>query len=342
MTNETKKRHYDKYRDPFEIHRLQSEANVKKMRMERRLNVFNGNAINSGTTPVTLKLSREFRKTHVLSDKTNMNSLNPSLRYRKENLIVKPKVTISGMRDSIIAMHRKPSGNKTSIQKCPPDNPNKISIFTLSSIIKNTKFTTNMKNGGNDRLLEIWKDIVKYTPFERINITKGSILLQAHLYAKRFVEWFKINKFDYILVDKDLEALRAIYNSEKVRASIKMKNTSVDSKQKEGMVDQLSKQRYIRHEQYKKASNPSPTHIVQTYKRVGKFMSTAKVKDIQTNETSVVLLLRTDIRFKVDTNDLLILMDKSCTTHLIDNKKIPVYMNWQIYRERPIDIDFFS
>lgn len=341
MTKETKKRPHDKYKDPFEIHRLQFEANVKKMKIEKRLNVFNGNAINSGTTPATLKLSKEFRK-QVLSDKTNVSYSNSTGSYRNEHLMMKPKVTISGMRNSIIAMHRKPSGNKISTQKCPTNKQDKISIFTLSSVIKNTKFSARMKYGCNDRLLEISKDIVKYTPFERIHATTGSILSQAHLYAKKLFEWFKINKFDYILVNKDVEALKTGYNNEKVRESIKIKNNCLDIKQNEGMVERLSKQRYIRHGQYKKSVNPNPTHIVETCKRIGKFMSTAKVKDIQTNETSVVLLLRTDIRFKVNANDLLVLMDKSCATQLIDNKKIPVYMNWQIYREKPIDIDFFG
>lgn len=71
-------------------------------------------------------------------------------------------------------------------------------------------------------------------------------------------------------------------------------------------------------------------------------MATASVKDIYTKKTCVVLLLRTDIRFKVNTNDMLVLMDKSRTTQIINNKEISVYMNWQIYKEKPIDIDFFS
>lgn len=342
MTNKSKKRHYDKYRDPFELHRLQSEANIKKMKMEKRLNVFNGNAIKSGTTLVTLKLAETYSKRLVLSDKTNTNCLNQNVKYRNEKLMNKPKVTISGMRDSIIAMHRKPNTQKLSIQKASINKSNKISIFSLSSIIKNTKFTTHMKNGCNNRLLEISRDIIIYIPFESTNTNKDSILSQARLYVKSFIEWFKINKFDYILVAKNLEALKTNSEAENFRACIPKEKFSVLSKKKVGMVGQISKQRYVRHDQRQKTANPKPTHIVQKYKKVGKFMATAAVKDIYTNKNSIVLLLRTDIRFKVNTNDMLVLIDKSRTTQFIDNKEIPVYMNWQIYKEKPIDIDFFS
>lgn len=342
MTNKSKKRHHDKYKDPFELHRLQCESNIKKMKMEKRLNVLNGNAINSGTTPATLTLSKTYRKRLALSDKTNTNGLNQNAEYRNEKLMDKPKVTISGMRDSIIAMHRKPNSQKLSIQKASVNKPTKISIFALSSIIKCTKFTTHMKNGCNNRLLEISRDIIIYTPFESINISKDSILSQARLYVKSFIEWFKVNKFDYILVAKNLEDLKTNSESENLRANISREKTSALTNQDVGMVGQLSKQRYIRHDQRQNAANPNPTHIVQKYKKVGKFMATASVKDIYTKKTCVVLLLRTDIRFKVNTNEMLVLMDKSRTTQIINNKEIPVYMNWQIYKEKPIDIDFFS
>lgn len=342
MTNKSKKRHHDKYRDPFELHRLQCESNIKKMRMEKRLNVFNGNAINSGTTPATLQLSKTYRKRLVLSDKTNTNGLNQNAKYINEKLMDKPKVTISGMRDSIIAMHRKSNTQKLSFQKTSVNKPNKISIFALSSIIKSTKFTTHMKNGCTNRLLEISRDIIIYTPFESINKSKDSILSQARLYIKSFIEWFKINKFDYILVAKNLEGLKTNSETENLHANIPREKTSALTNQDVGMVGKISKQRYIRHDQRQNAANPNPTHIVQKYKKVGKFMATASVKDIYTKKTCVVLLLRTDIRFKVNTNDMLVLMDKSRTTQIINNKEIPVYMNWQIYKEKPIDIDFFS
>ena len=336
MTNKSNKRHNDKYRDPFELHKLQSEANIKKMKTEKRLNVFNKSTINSGTTPVTLKMPETNRGRLVLGDKTN----NPNSKHRNEKLKDKPKVKISDMRDSIIAMHRKPNAQKLDTLKSILSKPNKISIFALSSIIKSTKFTTNMKNGCNNRLIEISRDIIMYKPFESTNIKEDRILSQARSYVKNFIEWFKINKFDYILVAKNLEVLKTNFETKDLRVKIPKVKISELNKQEVGMVKKISGQRYIRHDQ--KAGNPNPTHIVKKYKKVGKFMAAATVKDIATNKNCIVLLLRTDIRFNVNTNDLLVLVDKSRTTQLINNKEVPVYMNWQIYKEKPIDIDFFN
>lgn len=338
MTNTTTKRRHNKYQDVFEIHKIQSEANIKKMKMEKRLNVISGNAINSGTTPVTLKGTHIFRKRNVLQDKTNIPQ--KRIQNNKNDMLAQKSTTISNMRDSIMALHRKPNPPTIGIPRPPQRNSSKISIFELTSIIRNTNFTRYVKQGFNNRYFEISRDILSYVPYGNTShIHRKDLSLKIHTSMKCFVEWFKINRFDYLIIDKNIKELR---NQEEQRLSPNkiLVGDYLEKEKKEGIVQKLTRQRYTRN--FFKKDKPTPTHIIQETKNLSRFMLTAKVKDISKDISLVIILLKTDSRFDVRIGDLLVLTEKACYKQMIDQNEVSVYLSWHIYKEEPIDIDFFG
>lgn len=339
MFTDTNKRPNDNYQDPFEKHRLQCEANIKRMKKEKKLNVVSGKALNSGTTPTTLNHPEIFKK-RILKDTTNMNNV----RHKKDvpfhdDQVKNSNVTITSLRDSIMEMHRQPA-----IEKPLQNNPKKISIFELSSIIRNSSFTKYVKHGFNDRYLKITIELLNYIPHNNNNKRdRGSIVLQANEYMRNFIDWFKINKFDYLIVDK-MDTLRLRFDDKQNVIAQNQKDKGVIECQYENdekIVQKLSRQRYLR-ETYRNEMKPNPTHIVESYNKVGKFIISTKVKNIFTGKTEVVLLLQADVRFAVKKGNLLVLHQKSCYNQRINNKPTSVYVNWFIYKEKPLDIDFFN
>lgn len=352
-----KKKRKNEYQDPFEAYHIQREANRQRMIKEKRLNVIRGaSAVNSGTTPATLVGVDKLR----FKKSRNVNSGNNSA-----------KVSLSGLRGELMELHNKPiqpqTINSSTKTRHSPDNKsgrdiskkrhNKpISILQLNSIINNATFTSGtVRNGFQNRYLKISKEILN--PVLRQLNRNSNISLNTFFKNITYIlKWLKFNRFDYVIADRNINQYKVqiisnMYtpqNRPKILNVNELLNRFIENnlKKKEGdkkrnMVEKFVQQKYFPPIQLKK-NHYIPTHMVESFKKIGSFMISVKVKNLDSKLSNIILLMRADIRFKIEREDFLLLKDSYMHYQEINGCKFPTYLTFQIFKKDAMDFNFFK
>lgn len=314
--------------DSFERFKVQAETRRKRLRNN------NGDP-KSGFSQLKDPL-RLGHPRHPLSDRTNITNKPPQ-----------PKpVKISNIRSALVSLHKDigaQSDPTRSNQHNNTNDSNLINILQLSQTMKmNSKKVYKSYNVLYDYLVS---ELGKF-PKPCLNDLDELICLQTFKSFITFATWFKHNKFEYVLVDKDSSMKNSFMSkiSNLLESSCEFKPDTIDGSpilDKESINQKLIRCNYIRPQFRKNNWPPPPTHLITSWHKIGIFLISANVKDLETNDSSQVLLTLTDMKIPIEKDCLVVLNDEVRYDHMINDKVLPMYLNWHVYKEGPSNSDFF-
>lgn len=205
--------------------------------------------------------------------------------------------------------------------------------------------TTGTQKGVYARFQEIQAEFSKIDPNKAVGIHQVMHMESLHVVSK-FVNWFKNNKFDYILVDeknKMTELHRLELEKQLANTPLTCKRLTQFPRKPylNGMLSTLLNNEYIKPEL-------APTHFIQNVKKIGRFMYSVeainiKNLEIRTNlQTQTCLLMATDIRFNLTANTLLVLNLAHCCYQKVGNEVLKIYLHWHVYSDKPIDVNIIK
>lgn len=179
------------------------------------------------------------------------------------------------------------------------------------------------------------------------------ILQQLCTWIVRVIDWFKNNRFDYIITNKNLDQIKEAVNSELMAPEMKpnldilletLIENSKNSKEEEenGILLSLLKLKYLPSQSRRKRTDLLPTCIVENTKKVGIYMIYASVKDLKSKKSLDVILMKADNRVELEIGDLLVLPRISSSKICIKEIMVPVYSTFQLYQKRSLDADFYG
>lgn len=202
---------------------------------------------------------------------------------------------------------------------------------TTYSIFELKKLTMGSKPKALFGVLNRFQNFHK--EFERIELShiraEHMQVFQVLCSLISFVDWFKLNKFDYIIHDKNNQLKEKVLKGTITPKEIKSKPKDDD------ITKNMHLQKYLRIELNK--HNLYPTHLILRCKKIGKFMYSAKVKLLTTKEITYCLLIASDTRYDLKDDSLLILDDNNSYLHQIGKSEVKVYNRWHVYTDKPID-----
>ena len=365
--------------DAFELHRIQKEANIKRMKFEQRLNFPSARTQmgditqRSRSEPIHKTVNIDYRSLDTLASKRKVTkidhrSLKPAVRreYHRRTPFGSLDINIqtdqrdgtkrggAEVRDLVMKLHRHTHIPTT---KSPPVDTSKVSVPVSQLIPKFSRVSDFKRNGFNNRYLDITKEILHRLPQDATKDMQSPVD-QARIYIGTFVRWFKFHRYDYVVVDRDIANTRGrlSYTRETLKEDALQSSSTLfkDNKECDGVQDSSIT---IKNTNSKIHENPQgisgnfdkevssetePTHIALKATTIGKFLYSVKVKNIQTQISSVVMLTQTDVRFVIEENDLLILPQGMISLQNIMGRQVAFYMKWQVLRESAIDINFFQ
>lgn len=290
--------------DAFELHRIQKEANRKRIRKDQHLNVY-ADPLKRATNPEFPKISS--------SDLSNRNKAakNQGTPYKRVPLgrIDTNSGGSKQVRDMVMKLHRQ--------TQAIPRPREKTSVPISQLIPKLDRVSEFKRNGYNNRYLQITKDILQHLPQE----SGPSPVDQATKYIGTFVNWFKLHRYDYVVVNKDIEGISLDSQTSKPKEVSLTHPIS-------GKLDTVT--------------TTAPTHVALSSTMIGKFLLSVQVKSIHSESICIVMLAQTDIRFSVENNDLLILPPEMMCYRVIMGRRVAFCMKWQVIKKSAIDIDFFD
>ncbi|KAK6456306.1 uncharacterized protein RJT20DRAFT_43602 [Scheffersomyces xylosifermentans] len=326
MTRNYKKRFVE---DPFELHRTQSEANIKRMKKEKRLVIASGSSQTThngsrrplGDIPVNISRSQI-----NIGDKKQpiVNNVHMQRQSVPTNQHGAPRHELKKL---LLNVHRR----KLPIRL--PEADISIPISKLKPTYRSLDLSVNARLGLN-RYSQITNEML-HVMNNMPSRQKFHFLQQSQRHLRGFIEWFKNNRYDYIAESKDIPDISEQFGTQQL---IPDTNTMIHKKVQpssltpfkspnEGIATQLAHSRYV------KKPNVRPTHVIESSSRIGKFIDSALVKDLKTDEKYVILLLRTDLRFKISKNDRLVLGQHSVHSHIVNGKSLQIYSRWEIIKE---------
>lgn len=151
-----------------------------------------------------------------------------------------------------------------------------------------------------------------------------------------FINWFKNNKFDYILQNKNYEVPQQLNeDNPQVPATQKVSKQSSSD-----ILTQLKREVYLRPEF--RTDKSLPSHTILYVKKIGRFMYFAHVKNILNKEVEKILLIATDLRFNLEKDALLVLLNKCSYSKRFNDKVLRVYLRWHVYRDEILDLKLFK
>ncbi|ODV80335.1 uncharacterized protein CANTADRAFT_233137 [Suhomyces tanzawaensis NRRL Y-17324] len=290
--------------DPFELYELQARANIKRMKLEKRLNS------KQSQPPIKETQPNDFKQVRKPLQEIP-NSLTNIVRNTKERDASGPKTNIS-MKNLIKNLHLQQSLGSQQTSRTP--------ISKVISMTDSKGFIRTQRNGLNNRFSDISKSILNTLP------TKGNEpTMMNTAFVKAFIEWFKINRYDYNITNPETENIRnRLINDSPQRTTSEQRTPVVTNQFKK--IDEVS----------------NPTHIVVESRMIGKFLYCAKLRCTRTGTGSTAILPRTDTRFEVHKDDLLVLPDRPSNNQNILGVVLPVFYQWKILHGKPMDVNFFA
>lgn len=323
--------------DPFEIFKQNAESNRKRILKNKK----NGDVLKtrSSSSPLSDK-TNTYRNRLTHTHKEDSSKLK---RTQSHDKVSKP---INAPKASISQLSRVFLQSRQAEQRSDPtpDAANN-SINQLSKLMRVTsKPNTGNYVGVNSRFRSI------LTEFKKIDLERTSVgdnLNLDSLYVlATFVNWFKNNKFDYILFDKNNELTKKYYSQLQRQMDTKdlgarnMITTLPKQPHNNDMLLTLTSNKYLRPEF--RSSKLLPTHLIQQVNRVGRFLYSAKVISLNSLKSQVCLLMATDIRFELIPNTLLVLDNTNSCYQKINEEFLKIYLHWHVYSNKPIDVNFFK
>lgn len=367
--------------DAFELHRIQKEANIKRMKLEHRLNFPSastqmGNFMQrSRSEPIHKTANIDYRSLETLatreigkSTKIDPKSLKPPGRRQIHNRTPLGRLDINiqtdqrngtkrggaEVRDLVMRLHRH---TQILTIKSPPVDKSKVSVPVSQLIPKLSRVSNFKRNGFNNRYLDITKEILHRLPQDATKDMQSPVD-QARMYIGTFIRWFKLHRYDYVVVDRDIANTRGklSYTHETIKEDASQSPSTLvkDNKECDGVQESSITIKKSNSKIYDNtpgisgnldkqvSSETEPTHIALKATTIGKFLYSVKVTNIQTQISSVVMLAQTDVRFKIEENDLLVLPQGMISHQNIMGRQVAFYMKWQVLKESAIDINFFQ
>lgn len=286
--------------DEFERYKARTALLRRQMIKEKRLNVFSKKDLQSGNKNMEMRIP--------LMDRTNRKRIKGD---QKDNSITSSDIT------SNLFTRRTPN---VSIQK-----NRSYSILELKKLTSG--FKPKALFGVSNRFLNFHKE------FDTIKLSHIRVehiqTFQVFSSILTFVSWFKLNKFDYIIHDKNNQLKQNVLKRLVTPHRTKLKPKDDD------ITKNMFLQKYIRIE-YNKDSL-SPSHLIIRCKKVGKFMYSVRLKSLIDQEITYCLLIASDTRYDLKNDSLIILDDNHSYLHNIGKSTVKVYSRWHVYTDRPID-----
>ena len=362
--NMTGKKRKKEYVDPFKAFELEREANAQRLLKDRKLVVIKGaTAANSGTTPETLigEEKLKFKKS------TSLRKQQPQLQHAQsvesgplgsKSVTHGNKTAFSSIRESIMTLQGSRDTSRVSrapfsgahVSECvkPRRTPTgekektRIGVQKLGSLIRESEFS----KAASKRGLHVGADHTFDNLLLHLSFSETQLLTKFQVYSDiyRLLAWFKNSRFELINTHDNIDELRdaALYKlmqpALKPRLETSLKNLLAKATEKKtdnaenGIISSVINMRYVPKDLRRNKIETPPTHIVESAKRVGIYMVGAKVKDVQTKESTTVLLMRPGSRITLVNGDLLSLPDEPNNSQLINKKRVPVYLTFQLFR----------
>lgn len=281
--------------DSFERYKYETERLRKRMQKDRRLVVDNSDSGNIKRKPLSDISNRSVRH----GNHPGENVISKQHLFQLHKQVNKPRHATPRFSYSIadfVNVH-KPSQEDTK-------------VFGVSNRFR--KFETEFKSIDPS-----------YLSNEEIE------LLRVFYSIWGFVRWFKINKFDYIIHDPNNELKRRILNNVCTPSTL-----HPPSNTKSSLNSICETYKYVRPEFLKNELEVKPTHLILKVQRIGKFMYSAELSSLATNNSCIVLLIAADTRFSLTNDSLIALNENDCYLH----NTLSVYTRWYIYTDTLLDI----
>lgn len=355
----------------FEISKRTKQTNV---RIHRETG-----AAESTTAPSTLMFSRNSKnglismkskgallRRPALQDKTSINNTGSRFGMGMSNSSKQNAYTPANkFKNEIMNLHRMNSRSQRckvsfesksqTTQANTLDSPTstKKVLASLGSSAKKLQLSQLQKTqvaGNREGFNEVTDEILNKFSFTNTN-NLDNISMQAISYIREFIEWFKANRFDFVVVDSRSKVFEIKVNNHFESEATKREVSDKVIGQKDLITPYevgekvlsskiLSILTHKGHDATKlKASHP--THMVDKSTKVGKFLVSATVRNIKTKQSLIIFLLRTDVRIDIKPNNLLSLNEDLASSLFINGEYIQVYTKWLIYKDQPVGIEFF-
>ncbi|ODV66560.1 hypothetical protein HYPBUDRAFT_6958 [Hyphopichia burtonii NRRL Y-1933] len=316
---------------------------IQRRRNQRnRVNfIRNGNIVNKRA-----ESTQRPQKRVPLADKSNLalSHSRPKLPISKIHKITKlvPPQSLdsslksnpmkSVLKNQIMEFHKQPLPR--SAQNDVSSSSMGVKISTLSSVIKSSPAQNALVAavGKNNGYFEITRDILNRVSYQ--NITIGTkITDQASNFIRTFIEWYKANKYNFVVVQENINEMVLKTHQHLSQAPESYANPYFAAPS--GILEMQAKHRPIESKNY-------PTHIVEKATSLGKYLVCAKVRCTKINKIENVFLANTDTRVHINANDLLVLKKDGSSQQVFNGKPVSVYLNWLVYKESPLSVDFFG
>ncbi|CUM63053.1 uncharacterized protein PRCAT00000616001 [Priceomyces carsonii] len=332
--------------DSFELHKLQTDANIKRMKKEKRLKVNHGKAGLIQTSRNNMNIFKknilrsENRRSQILKDKTNqmnfgtMDTLKSLHDHTNRSNLQSTNLKITNY-------GKENEQDRFESDKDDFKSMRHFRIFDVFDQIRKNKSYTIYQTTSNNKYQKITEEIIDKLPLKYD--LNGVILPSVLHYVRKFIEWFKLNKYDYIIYKKDLQNLTgpSIRNKPREIRDLKIDDNSQNPGHRPpfenhmpGLARALNSTRY--RSQDSTIGDIEPSHMIEYTSKIGKFINFAKVRDLRTEISHLAFFIRADIRFDLEKHDLIILQRKPIRFRFTNGNEISLYMTWKIFRDETL------
>lgn len=245
------------------------------------------------------------------------------------------RVSLSQLNHTLLELHHKTDRAPLAVSAA---SDSKITILQLGSMIKDSRFCprANQVNAQRYYLLS--------------SLVRASQSLQPSSASwvgafTKLVEWFRINRFDYVIRYTDVLHIRHNVMSalmvplRRPRLDAMLDNLVGGTEAQKApdsnasILSSLYSQQHSLWEEHQAETEPHPTHIVEHAKRIGVFMVLVECKNLATKLNSTVLLANCDDKVSLQPQDLIVLPKSPVKYHVMGSGRTPFYMTFRVLRE---------
>jgi hypothetical protein len=284
--------------DPFEQYEHDREANLQRMRREKRLNVVRGSVHLPPATPRTKRPRRI-----PLVDKTNEANSN---------------TTEPNFKEAVMHFHR--------TLKRAQQADNAVSLLDLVKQSR-SKFRVSKERLPTFRSYdEISRALTSHTPTNELSS-------QVKNMFQNYIGWFADNRFEFQL-SQPPAAEQIGTTSRTSEKSPELENHSKEPQNPNApsILQLLLKKRYVpSHLLRQPKSLPAAAQKLESFNRIGQFLISATICHLESSRTETVLLAAPSLTIDLEVGVLLALPKFPDTSVTLAGSNVAVYTTWHVY-----------